>query len=62
MPRRTEFVQIDIGDGVVMDACITKPTDFDETKKYPVLVYVYGEPYLQTVLDRWGAAQTDFTA
>ena len=58
--RRTEFVQIDIGDGVVMDACITKPSDFDETKKYPVLVYVYGEPYLQTVLDRWGAAQTDF--
>lgn len=60
VPRRTEFVQIDIGDGVVMDACITKPSDFDETKKYPVLVYVYGEPYLQTVLDRWGAAQTDF--
>ena len=58
--RRTEFVQIDIGDGVVMDACITKPSDFDKTKKYPILVYVYGEPYLQTVLDRWGAAQTDF--
>ena len=60
VPRPTEFVQIDIGDGVMMDACITKPSDFDETKKYPVLVYVYGEPYLQTVLDRWGAAQTDF--
>ncbi|MGI9474468.1 MAG: DPP IV N-terminal domain-containing protein [Rubripirellula sp.] len=58
--RRTEFLQIDIGDGVVMDACITKPSDFDPTKKYPVLVYVYGEPYLQTVLDRWGAAQTDY--
>jgi len=60
VPRPTEFVQINIGDGVVMDACITKPSDFDETKKYPVFVYVYGEPYLQTVLDRWGAAQTDF--
>lgn len=60
VPRRTDFVQIDIGDGVVMDACITKPRDFDKTKKYPVLVYVYGEPYLQTVLDRWGAAQIDF--
>ena len=58
--RPTEFVQIDVEDEVVMDACITKPTEFDETKKYPVLVYVYGEPYLQTVLDRWGAAQTDF--
>lgn len=61
VPRPTEFVQVDIGDGVVMDACITRPSDFNEkNKKYPVLVYVYGEPYLQTVLDRWGAAQTNF--
>ncbi|MEM7313303.1 MAG: prolyl oligopeptidase family serine peptidase, partial [Planctomycetota bacterium] len=60
VPRPTEFVQIDIGEGVVMDACITKPADFDDTKKYPVLVYVYGEPYLQTVLDRWGAGQIDY--
>ena len=60
VPRPTEFVQIDIGDDIVLDACITKPTDFDESKKYPVFVYVYGEPYLQTVLDRWGAGQTDF--
>ena len=56
----TEFVKIDIGEGVVMDASITKPSDFDESKKYPVFVYVYGEPYLQTVLDEWGAAQIDF--
>ncbi|TWU49083.1 S9 family peptidase [Rubripirellula reticaptiva] len=56
----TEFVQIDIGDGVMMDASLTKPRDFDESKKYPVFVYVYGEPYLQTVLDKWGAAQIDF--
>lgn len=56
----TEFVQIDIGDGVVMDASLTKPRDFDESKKYPLFVYVYGEPYLQTVLDQWGAAQIDF--
>ena len=60
VPQPTEFVQIDIGDDVVMDACITKPSDFDPDKKYPTFVYVYGEPYLQTVLDRWGAGQTDF--
>jgi len=59
-PRPTEFVQIDIGDGVVMDASLTKPRDFDESKKYPLFVYVYGEPYLQTVLNKWGAAQIDF--
>lgn len=60
VPRPSEFVQIEIGDGVVMDASLTKPRDFDESKKYPVFVYVYGEPYLQTVLDKWGAAQIDF--
>src|SRR5262249_20487973 len=29
------------------------PPQFDAGKKYPVLVYVYGEPAGQTVLDRW---------
>ena len=56
----TEFVQLDIGDGITVDASVTKPKDFDANKKYPVLVYVYGEPHLQTVLDDWGAAQIDF--
>lgn len=56
----TEFVQLDIGDGVSMDAWLIKPKQFDETKNYPVFVYVYGEPYSQTVLDQWGAAQIDF--
>jgi dipeptidyl-peptidase 4 len=58
--RPTEFLQIDIGDGVSMDASMIKPRDFDESKKYPVFIYVYGEPYAQTVLDQWGAAQIDF--
>ncbi|MEQ9406520.1 MAG: DPP IV N-terminal domain-containing protein [Fuerstiella sp.] len=56
----TEFLQLDIGNGVFMDAWMIKPKDFDESKKYPVFIYVYGEPYAQTVLDRWGAAQIDF--
>lgn len=56
----TEFVQVDIGEGVVMDASLIKPSDFDESKKYPVFVYVYGEPYAQTVLDQWGTAHSDF--
>jgi len=56
----TDFLQLDIGDGVSLDAWIIKPKDFDESKKYPVFIYVYGEPHLQTVLDNWGAAQIDF--
>jgi dipeptidyl-peptidase 4 len=34
-----------------------KPRDFDPAKKYPVFVFVYGEPHLQTVLDEWQGAQ-----
>jgi dipeptidyl-peptidase-4 len=58
--QSAEFLQLDIGDDVVMDAWVIKPQDFDESKKYPVFVYVYGEPYAQTVLDSWGAAQNHF--
>lgn len=56
----TEFLQLDIGDGVSLDAWMMKPKDFDASKKYPVFIYVYGEPYAQTVLDSWGAAQSHF--
>jgi dipeptidyl-peptidase-4 len=58
--RPTEFLQLEIGGGVSVDAWLIKPRHFDESKKYPVLVYVYGEPFAQTVLDSWGAAQIDF--
>ncbi len=52
-----EFLKLDIGDGVVLDAWMLKPAKFDPSQKYPVLVYVYGEPHSQTVLDQWGAGQ-----
>lgn len=56
----TEFLQLDIGDGVSLDAWMIKPSDLDATKAYPVFVYVYGEPHSQTVLDQWGAGQSHF--
>jgi dipeptidyl-peptidase-4 len=55
-----EFIQLDIGNGVVMDCWMIKPKDFDPGKKYPVFAYVYGEPHGQTVLDSWGHASADF--
>ena len=36
----TEFIELDMGDGLCFDAWMIKPPLFDETKKYPVLVYV----------------------
>jgi len=55
-----EFFQIDIGNGIIMDAWMIKPGDFDPSRKYPVFVYVYGEPHAQTVKDAWGHAMTDY--
>lgn len=55
-----EFLQVDIGKGVVIDAWMIKPEDFDPSRKYPVFVYVYGEPHAQTVKDAWGHAMTDY--
>lgn len=52
----TEFFRVDIGDDVALDAWCIKPTDFDATKRYPLLVYVYGEPAGTTVVDRWGGS------
>ena len=55
-----EFLRLDIGHGIACDAWILKPQHFDASKKYPLFIYVYGEPHAQTVLDEWGAAQIDF--
>ena len=52
----TEFFKLDIGEGVTLDGWMMKPPHFDPAKKYPVVVYVYGEPAAQTVLDEWEAA------
>lgn len=50
-----EFFQIDVGGGVAFDGWMMKPPDFDPSKKYPILFYVYGEPASQTVVDSWDA-------
>ncbi len=51
---RTEFTRLDIGGGTQLDAWIIKPKGFDPSKKYPLFVHVYGEPWGQTVADRFG--------
>lgn len=36
------------------------PHDFDENKKYPVIIYVYGGPHKQMVKDRWEIGEYAF--
>lgn len=56
---KQEFVQVAIDDGsggeVQIDTSLMYPPGFDDSNgsKYPILVYVYGEPWGTTVTDRW---------
>lgn len=50
-----EFVKIQTDDQITLNAWINKPKNFDSTKKYPVVFYVYGEPAASTVIDSYGA-------
>jgi len=54
--RRAEYFKLPIGDGIEVDGWRILPPDFDPAKKYPLLVYVYGEPAGQTVQDGWGGS------
>ena len=51
-----EFLRVDVGDGVSLDAWMMKPPDFDPSKKYPILFYAYSEPAGTTVNDSWFGA------
>lgn len=55
--NKVEFFKVTTEDGVEMDGWMKKPDNFDITKKYPVVFYVYGEPASQTAADVWGAGR-----
>lgn len=49
-----QFLSVKAHDGMALNAVMIKPPDFDESKKYPVLVFTYGGPHAQVVLNAWG--------
>jgi dipeptidyl-peptidase-4 len=50
----TSFFKVKTAENVELDGWRMLPPNFDPTKRYPVLIHVYGEPAGQTVIDRWG--------
>ncbi|MFT5858050.1 MAG: dipeptidyl-peptidase-4 [Flavobacteriaceae bacterium] len=48
-----EISTISAKDGTKLYTRLIKPSDFDPTKKYPVLVYVYGGPHAQMITNSW---------
>jgi len=55
-----EFFTVDVSEGVTLDGWMLKPPDLDPSRRYPVIVFVYGEPASQTVVDRWGGGRMLF--
>ncbi|RAJ79323.1 dipeptidyl-peptidase-4 [Chitinophaga dinghuensis] len=51
--KNLEYVQVTTVDGVKMDGFMVRPTNFDPSKKYPVIFTVYGGPAAATTLDSW---------
>ena len=49
-----EFFKVKIADGTEMDGWMVKPANFDAAKKYPVVFYVYTEPWGAEVKDTYG--------
>lgn len=57
LPQHREF-QVKTDDGTVLYGSLLMPPSLVDGHRYPVLLYVYGGPHVQMVLDRWlgGAA------
>lgn len=51
---KKEFFKVHTASDIELNAWIVKPVDFDESKKYPVLMVQYSGPNSQQVLDKYG--------
>ena len=52
---KTELGTLKAEDGQTLYTRLIKPYNFDASKKYPVVVYVYGGPHAQLITDEWTA-------
>ena len=55
-----QLINIFTDDGTRLNALITYPHNFDPMKQYPVILYNYGGPGSQLVLNRWGSGSHIF--
>lgn len=51
---KTKIFSIKNDEGVELYCRMILPPDFDESKKYPVIVYVYGGPHAQEITNSFG--------
>jgi len=53
-----DFFTFTTPEGIDLNGWMMKPSGFSEDVKYPVLFSIYGGPGSQTVINRWGAANS----
>lgn len=53
LPKK-EFFTFRTSQGTELNGWMIKPANFNESKKYPVLLYQYSGPGSQEVVDKWG--------
>ncbi|MBC7673504.1 MAG: S9 family peptidase, partial [Polaromonas sp.] len=54
---KPEFIKVPMPDGLVLDGYRIVPPGFDSTRRYPVLMHVYGGPANPQVNDAWGGTR-----
>jgi len=59
---RKEFFTFATSEGVQLNGWMIKPPNFDESRRYPVLMTVYGGPDSQTVTEGWGVGWDHYLA
>ncbi|MBT8088482.1 MAG: S9 family peptidase [Gammaproteobacteria bacterium] len=52
-----EFYKVPVRDGLILDGFLLRPPNFDGSGKYPLINYVYGEPWGQTARDAWSGSR-----
>ncbi len=56
---KTELIRVKSDDGIYdLPMKVTWPVNMDKTKKYPVLISIYGGPNAGTVMDTWALSGT----
>lgn len=59
---KKEFFTFKTSEGVELNGWMLKPTGFDPSKKYPVLMTQYSGPNSQQVLDKWEVGWHEYLA
>lgn len=52
-----EFLEVPAADGTPLNAYLIKPSEFDPSREYPLLIHTYGGPGSQEVVNRWGGGE-----